>query len=222
MFYKDEAAAKARHENGAKHKAAVAQALAYKRQAREKSEQEHEFALRDLESAKIKAQAKYAHDTAASARPEDAGASVGAQAKLHVDPPKPSVLFHTPASGDAPSVHAYADTAYGLGFGTNHPKYEAARTRTSNAARARVERSMNGEQLNATFRHVGSISPSRNETDNSNDGKRKRSESSNVSAKKKQLSQAEAEAQAKREAARQRVQERAASYMGMQTKQSRR
>jgi len=209
VFYQDNAAAVARHERGASHRRNVQQAQQRIKQERERSEQSHVSALSELHRVQRAALAQYARDTASASRPEDCGSAVGESAKLAHSPPSRSPLFQ---SGNASTAN-YADTAFGLGFGTNHPKYEASRTRQGASARARVERSMNGEQLHASFPNAPSSAGS------STPGKRKRKRDMrehDASASTVNLSQAEADAQAKREAARKRVQQRTAAYMGMQ------
>lgn len=181
VFMQPDKATIARHENGANHKANVEKKLSEKKQQAEKEEREYMQAKQEMASLEARAQQAYKKDNLQ--RPEDKGEAVGEEAKLKRRP-------KTTASVPTYDPREYEGTAYALGFGTNHPKYEAAKAKSS-LARSHVEQSMGGSSLTG--------------------GKRKREDSGS----RRGRDTAEVEAQARREAARRRVQQRSMEYMGL-------
>lgn len=97
---------------------------------------------------------------------------------------------------------------FNLGYGTNHPKFEAAKARTQSSA-ARAMAGAGGSSFEARdSRQLGAVTK-----EDANGGKRKREE--NV-GKKPKVSKEEAAALARREAARARVQARSMKSFGLQ------
>ena len=117
---------------------------------------------------------------------------------------------HAPAGkkGSTAGGLASVTSMFNLGYGTNHPKFEAAKARTQSSA-ARAMAGAGGSSFEARdSRQLGAVTK-----EDANGGKRKREE--NV-GKKPKVSKEEAAALARREAARARVQARSMKGFGLQ------
>ena len=98
---------------------------------------------------------------------------------------------------------------FNLGYGTNHPKYEAAKARNQGAAQRTLE-AAGGRSFQAEgAKKLGLVTKGSDKA-----GKRKREEGA-AAAPKVKVSKEEAEALAKREAARARVEKRTMKTFGM-------
>ena len=98
---------------------------------------------------------------------------------------------------------------FNLGYGTNHPAYEAAKVRTQSSAQRAMESAGGRTFQAADIKQLGAVGKY------GGVAKRKREEGK-PSGKQPKVSKEEAEAQAKRAAARARVEARTMKSFGLQ------
>lgn len=120
----------------------------------------------------------------------------------------PAPAGNQPSGGMTSSAKPRGMTSlFNLGYGTNHPKYEAAKARTQGAAQRTME-AAGGRSFQAEgAKKLGLV------TKGDSAGKRKREEG--AAAPKVKVSKEEAEAIAKRAAARARVEARTMKTFGL-------
>jgi|TARA_B110000977_G_scaffold179684_1_gene238506 WW domain-binding protein 4 len=120
-------------------------------------------------------------------------------------------LAHTPkASAAAGTTNAKSLTSmFNLGYGTNHPKYEAAKAKTQTSALRALDGAGGRKFEAADAKKLGVV------TGTGDNGKRNRDDGG-TGGKKPKLSKEEAAAIAKREAARARVEARTKKSFGLQ------
>ena len=163
-----------------------------------------EFPLGPFSSSNAKATAALVVPAPKSAKTDKEIAAAAAAAS------KIAGWSHAPAAAAAAKNPRLKGTTslFNLGYGTNHPKFEAARAKTQGAAQRALEGAGGRQFVAQDAKKLGMVTKE--------EKKRKKGDADAAGGKKPKVSKEEAEALAKRAAARARVEARTMSAFGLQ------